>query len=117
MPLFSVICALFASLISRIPRSVSKVPEGVSLCLSKRQLKRSFAKSSNAISGFVAPGKESGSESCRWTTSNGLIKQSSALRAGKSIGSLPPGYITRRDEHHGDGSLSRCNCVGHEHCT
>src|SRR2546430_174006 len=46
MPLFSVICALFASFISRIPRSVSKVPEGVSLCLSKRQLKRSFAKRS-----------------------------------------------------------------------
>src|SRR5438034_11793605 len=43
--------------------------------------------------------------------SNGLIKQSSALRAGKSTGSMPPGSIPRRGEDRKSTRLNSSHTV------
>src|SRR5205085_9791519 len=110
--LVSAICALFASFILRLPRRDSGWPPNASLCWSKGLSKKSFAKSSNAISSFAEPGTESSTESCRWMTSNGWIKQTSALPAGTLSGCTPPGTTPRRTERYGEGSLARCTRLG-----
>src|SRR5205085_3539590 len=84
----------------------------VSPCWSGRLTKRFFSKSWNAISSFAPPGTQSSTQNCRWTTSNGWIKRTSALRAGTSRDSMPPGTAPTRGGRNGEGSSERCIRLG-----